>query len=981
MHLSSPAEVAVMSLPIGKWFTHLPAPPEHVVAFAFEANLPFAEHELLDRLHREGARHLTLLVGASDYTEGFAEFAATRHAGIFYAIHRVRLPSSYAAFHPKLYLLAWHDTARLLVASANLTPTGFRSNLEVVDDLRMSTDEPGDVEAFREYAALLDAIPDIDSHLNPRVAARLRAASASIRELAGRCRQRPERVALLHSAFFPLVSQLREIVAGATIKRLTVLTPFFDDGSAGIRGIVKALVGNTGLAELRVLIDREAAAEVDGPSLLRLARQVIVERVEGLRSESVPRRLHAKVLLVEASDGTAWLVAGSANGTSAAWMRDVAGGGNLEAVTVRRLSSKLASLVFADLSTEPVEPEQLHRERDDECDEHEVYLPLLDASVNGEFLELRCSDGSRLGSQDRLQARLSSRDGSTVLPLVIIEQEQRLLRLRSQRSHDILHSGAAVAVRLELLHDSEIRSSTPVWLDKPLYQELDPSLRAGVRALALLGDQATVDAPDPLADAAQFLAGLTVRLAADIAALGSHTGGSAQGGGSGATSPVERDQSADGGDDREEDWSETDEVSAGSLTAPSLPGGATARRMGGVHLDAHVQMAQRLFDGLLAAPWDDLEEEDSENAAARRRVARLATAHRAGSEAGHADDSGGARPPLNQTGRQLLRRGLDSLAGSVDRVLRAAWSPESVPRLAGTLDALLAALLRYQQHLESWDEPLRNSCAYVLQGVWSRIWSTDGFLLGTCSGFYPRALYGKFGAALRQYYSDPERRARVAAMAAATAVFRSRETGTAGVPYGIRTGLALVSAQGADVESEQQFASRLREYCEALTASLGWPDASTLSASLKGKRGSAPEVELLRVWMPIIRLERRRLQGAAVTADDVRALPLDLPKALASCYRRVVDAKRMIGRVVPNQGVLTCSACENALPTEWATELRRPEFVPICDSCGTLLAPLAWGDDASAALMADVLGLSTEGPEPAAGASWVHESAPRGRSA
>jgi hypothetical protein len=51
------------------------------------------------------------------------------------------IPHPLANFHPKLYLLSSPLRTELLVASANLTPSGFESNPEIVDRLVISAGE------------------------------------------------------------------------------------------------------------------------------------------------------------------------------------------------------------------------------------------------------------------------------------------------------------------------------------------------------------------------------------------------------------------------------------------------------------------------------------------------------------------------------------------------------------------------------------------------------------------------------------------------------------------------------------------------------------------------------------------------------------------------------------------------------------------------------------------------------------------------
>ena len=106
---------------------------------AYCVSLTYFEAEVYAALQRGGAGRVTLLVDQRDYESSFSEILALHGLGIDYRVQPVRLPNPQAAFHPKLYLTRDAATATLLVASANLTPSGFRRNAEIVDRLVLGT--------------------------------------------------------------------------------------------------------------------------------------------------------------------------------------------------------------------------------------------------------------------------------------------------------------------------------------------------------------------------------------------------------------------------------------------------------------------------------------------------------------------------------------------------------------------------------------------------------------------------------------------------------------------------------------------------------------------------------------------------------------------------------------------------------------------------------------------------------------------------
>lgn len=981
------------------WFQNLPAPPEHVVICAFEANLPFAEHQILDALHRGGAGHLTVLVGDTDYAESFADLAATRHAGVSYAFHRVRLAGRLAAFHPKLYLLAWRDHARLLVASANLTPSGFRSNLEIADELRLVPGEPSDVGAFLSYAELLRALPTVDPDLDERVAARLAAAASLISDLALRSEERSTPVRLVHNATQPLLEQLRAIVGPNAVQRLSIVSPFFDTRSAGVRALTRSLMAQRSeeqsIGTLRLFIDGASADELDGASLGRMAVKVRVDRVLGVVGEEEHRRrLHAKVLVLEGSTGAAgesdraWVVAGSANATCAAWLRAAADGGNLEAITVRETSPASAEEFLASLLTEDVPTyADLRRAQRDEKDLStcQSAITIASAVVSAEALEVRCNAGAWAAPGSSFRARLTSRDGSALLPLEISSTGGGRLSLRSVRSSDLLHSAHTVAVRIEgETADGCALASNSVWLDKPLYQELAPGLRAGIRALNQLGETTIVGSAAVLHDAAQFLASVTVRLASEIATNASRdpTGAltlslATRGRPTSRIAEEGTEDSLDEADDVAWPSDSSDGGDAGSHDpgedefVPHLPGGATARRVDGGHLNAHLELTRRLFDGMIGAKLRELDENEArENARARREIARLgSTRTRPALDQSALENSDAAvRVALGVGGRRLLEQGLESLQRSLGRILQADWSADIAPQLALTVDALLTAMLRFAQHVTEWDHgnrtggsrgtehdslyDLSDMCNRVLQESLARVWSTDGCLLGPSRGLYVRAaVNSSLSAALGNIYGDPARLARVAAVAAMATVARSVGAGkTVGpeadsgrvqaVPNGLVAGIRFV-VHGMPLVSGPT-AELLATYAAGFAASGGAP-VETLLATLRIPPFSeTSEGHVLHVWAPVIAIERERPNVDASAAID--RLPPEVPAKVISSYRQLIRRGKRLSSIVSCGGRLSCNACRTALPTSWAAEVRTAAFVRTCERCGSLLAPVAWED-------------------------------------
>src|SRR5262249_51417716 len=133
---------------------------ERSLLMSFCASLPFVEQNLLDHLQQAGSGQVTVLIDEKDYQASLSDFVMG--AGIRYRIHPVRLSRASANFHPKLFLLLSQKSVRLLIASANLTPSGFRSNLEIVDELCFPGNGEPEGRGLTQYANMLKSLVQLD---------------------------------------------------------------------------------------------------------------------------------------------------------------------------------------------------------------------------------------------------------------------------------------------------------------------------------------------------------------------------------------------------------------------------------------------------------------------------------------------------------------------------------------------------------------------------------------------------------------------------------------------------------------------------------------------------------------------------------------------------------------------------------------------------------------------------------------------------
>lgn len=245
----------------------------------------------------------------------------------------VSRPAS-GVMHAKTSLLAWTDHVRVIVASANLTPDGYRRNQEcasVLDFDRSSADR-----------ALLDPLLDYLREIlaTTQGVAKVRALSlldwvdANLPRGAASARGVQRRLVLVGPGRPSLFDQLTEQLPNSPPESADVVSPFFDVESRKIGPETRLwqMLRKRGQAELRMHVAAEYAPETDRWRL-QVPEHVLASVPKGrsgasfslhpvqvtkVPTDSDPERrpLHAKMLTLHNTHWVAWLI-GSSNFTSA----------------------------------------------------------------------------------------------------------------------------------------------------------------------------------------------------------------------------------------------------------------------------------------------------------------------------------------------------------------------------------------------------------------------------------------------------------------------------------------------------------------------------------------------------------------------------------------------------------------------------------------------------------------------------------------
>ncbi len=255
---------------------------------------------------------------------------------------QIPVPAPGGCQHSKVTLLAWERFIRVIVASANLTRSGYRKNREMAATLEFydeSTSAPRDLLSdVLDFVEELLAVGRMPPETRDRLAEALDGTKRRVRswrevpvtwEKHPQVKFVPVLPARGRRAGRGAVDAIVEEWGGRRATDITVMTPFIGDSPEAVRSTVAALlrVPRTREAHGHLVVGGRPSAQEKGRTVVDLPSWFRDEWVSGwggsaLHVYAVPpqregegrvqRALHAKSILVE-SDERALLLMGSSN--------------------------------------------------------------------------------------------------------------------------------------------------------------------------------------------------------------------------------------------------------------------------------------------------------------------------------------------------------------------------------------------------------------------------------------------------------------------------------------------------------------------------------------------------------------------------------------------------------------------------------------------------------------------------------------------
>ncbi len=882
--------------------------PSRSLFMSYCASLPFFEREILPHLQQVGDGRVTVLVDEAQYQASFSDFV--RGAGTRYRFHPVRLPHKSANFHPKLYLLLNGPRADLLVASANLTPSGFRANAEIIDQLTLSKENQEDAPAIAQYVRMLRLLPSLDRHLPVAVVEELHKFASDLEALGATQKETLVGPWFLHSVEEALLPQLVQLIPSLEIKQIVAISPFFDDKSVAVLKLAETYPN----ASIR-LVKGADPGSLNGEALAPVARRVSVEELQSLADEQ-QRRLHAKILVLRSSTDE-WVISGSANLTRAAWLSSamsVHSCGNVEAVIVRRFSLGSANRLLKSINTEPVDYQKLRRtvESPEPAGANPGFV-IVDAELCNQEITVSVELRNLIphATQFRISLEQSGRC-TNVIPTVTRSGDRVHLRVNIRQQK--FDRERPITATVELRADGGQPARMRTWVAVPAALAFNSSQR-NVRAAArdvcrrvFVQDEAAGVIGDAIA-----------RFLTDLGGLAHEH-----------RTQVPYDSNQESADDIDRPLSQQEFIIPdNALGTLHTSHARTAQALSGLAalLEKLLLAAEEVED--VRAPADSLEEISDEDL-------------EGGNTAGRSAD-----PADHKRKVKRAEETLDELSAAfrdtVSEALRQDVSEQAVPFVLNLPSAAIAYILLHAQVRRRLELDAGHTVPHELREILHEAFSINGMVPGGRYGWLVRAWASeRCRTSLQETLSRSGSASELLAFAAAGLALGGPLQANDAMAQGILAGLHLVTGR----VPSQDIDSGLREHLDAVAQSSGGvlraQELQSILTSFDPEKLSL--IPLVRRWATMARIDNATIDAAQVSSDllELQRVAPKLWEEYSLIRRRV---RLPLTQASAKEDGVWCDGCNIKLPGATAQLLIASSGDHVtCPNCHRIIIPLRVND-------------------------------------
>ena len=300
------------------------------VMTTFSFDFHHFESQVLKQLKKNGVTNVSIFADSNMLDESIG--LATGHLkslGTNYSINSI---PSRGAFHPKLTLLASDKEVLLLQGSGNITSGGHGKNHEIFSTLYATNDNqtqlPLILEAWEYIKTLTEKVKGLSSDKLDWITRNSQLLQNKIGDKHRFYKIEEDfEAALLYNENTGIWQQLRENIGNETILNIKIISPFYDENGT----LLLTMSTHFKDCPIEVYLQEDKGIH---PYKMEKRRNIsfynwdTTQRAEAT-FKTFKRKLHAKIMLFETSEGYYCLL-GSANATTAAFGSDAGRGSNDE---------------------------------------------------------------------------------------------------------------------------------------------------------------------------------------------------------------------------------------------------------------------------------------------------------------------------------------------------------------------------------------------------------------------------------------------------------------------------------------------------------------------------------------------------------------------------------------------------------------------------------------------------------------------------
>lgn len=299
----------IKEIPSGKFHS--------VLMTSYSLNLYYWEIQLLRSLSRKGINYVSAIVDSDNLSEQLIKFskAFSDKRALDFSLHGYKMNG---AFHPKIQFYVGRNCILVLIGSGNLTTSGHGRNLEIWTPIM--------IESVKSVA--YPFICEVWCYLKMLYAKLGEEANNIISTIESNCTLLPREytskgvdfelgynnIRFFANRDLSIFDQCRDWIGGDRIKKITILSPFYDRRAE----LIKALYDEYKPDEMNIIID-ETFGVIPKPSTIPSSVNVYKwDRIGKIEGKKYQKRSHAKCFFFE-GETNHYMLCGSANASVAAF--------------------------------------------------------------------------------------------------------------------------------------------------------------------------------------------------------------------------------------------------------------------------------------------------------------------------------------------------------------------------------------------------------------------------------------------------------------------------------------------------------------------------------------------------------------------------------------------------------------------------------------------------------------------------------------